>query len=65
MSLTEMLQKVLENIERLRLENIDLTKTVAEQKERISELQDEVAAVEVELQRLRPFEQEVRFLPSV
>lgn len=60
MSLTELLQKVLENIDRLREENEELVKQVTSQMEEISQLQDEKVTLQAEVKRLLPFEVEVR-----
>lgn len=59
MSLTELLQKVLENIDRLRTENEDLTEKVATQAQQITQIEEEKAVLEGEVQRLLLFELEV------
>jgi predicted RNase H-like nuclease (RuvC/YqgF family) len=59
MSLTEMLQKVLDNIDRLQVQNEELVKEVTQQIQEITQLKDEKASLEAEVQRLWPFELEV------
>ena len=63
MSLTQLLQKVLENIDRLRAENEEFVAQIATQKEEISQLEDDKAALNAEVQRLLPYELEVLCSP--
>ena len=60
MTLTQLLQKVLEDIDRLRAENEEFVNQIAIKEKEISQLQDEKAALEAEVQRLLPYEIEVR-----
>jgi hypothetical protein len=64
MTLAEMLQRVLQSIDRLRGENEALLEDVAAKAQAISQLHSDNAALQAHVQRLLPFELEARSPPS-